>query len=295
MSKILKNTTSSDIEVFNLGRTIPANDQLNLDTSDFIRLASDDVVSELNTLINSGDIVVNDGTNDLIIEDALEYIKFPDFAKAIRFDNSENGFISDNVKNAIEESKFDGTIFNGIDAGIFRTDRILNAYNATGGQVINSSSPTTIQVDTAGSASDTAVFLISSGEIEFLESGKYNIFYYVAFDNNNNSRTNTQSFLELNTGSGFSKITGSDVFTYERTSNADRQTGSNVVSLDMNSGNIIRIRSQIIQGSNNTTFAESCKIQIIPFDSATEESNFTIDGSNLTETEILGQIDAGEL
>jgi len=103
MSKILKNTTSSDIELFNLGITIPASNQVTLDTSEYLLLASEDVVVELTTLINSGDIVVNDGVNDLAASEGIVYIEFPDNALGVRFDNSSNGFTSGETQSAIEE------------------------------------------------------------------------------------------------------------------------------------------------------------------------------------------------
>lgn len=217
-----------------------------------------------------------------------------DVAASVPFDNTTNGFTVDNVQEAIEEARLDGSIFNGIDAGVFKTTRVLTAYNSAGGQVITTT-PSTIQINTPTGSTDLAAFQITSGQITFRESGKYSVYYYVAFDNVNGTRTNTQSFLEINTGSGFSKIQASDVYTYERTSNADRQTGTGVLSLAVTSGTIIRIRSQIIQGSNNSTLAEACKVHIIPFDPETCQPNFTIDGSDLTNLEILGQINAGEL
>lgn len=77
MSKILKNTTNSDIDVLSMGVRIPANGQLNVDVSEYLILASNDSVSELTTLINSGDIVVSDGVNDLTPTNGINYIKFP--------------------------------------------------------------------------------------------------------------------------------------------------------------------------------------------------------------------------
>jgi phosphopantetheine adenylyltransferase len=103
MSKILKNTTGSDIDVVNLGITIPALGQTNLDTREYLLLSSDDVVTELTSLINAGDIVVNDGTTDLPASKGIAYIQYPDNAVNIRFNNSSNGFTSDDVQEAIEE------------------------------------------------------------------------------------------------------------------------------------------------------------------------------------------------
>lgn len=213
-------------------------------------------------------------------------------AEDIEFDNSTNGFTSDNVQNAIEEAKFSSTIFNGIDAGVYLTSRVLTAYNGTGGQSVTAS-PSTIIIDTKTGASDNNAFNLSGGEVEFNFAGKYNIFFSIAFDNIDSTRTSSQTFLELNTGSGFSKVDSSDIFTYERITNADRQTGTGVVSLDVSIGDQIRIRSQVITGSNNTVVAEGCKIHIVPFNPETCKPNFTIDGSDLTQSEILSELDAG--
>jgi len=66
---ILKNTTGSPISF--LGETVPASGQ-----SDFSTVNAHDLREEpiLITAINAGDIVVNNGTDDLSIKDALLYI-----------------------------------------------------------------------------------------------------------------------------------------------------------------------------------------------------------------------------
>ena len=103
--KILKNTTLSTIELNVLGLQIPTSSQITIQTQDYAILASSDSVTELTTFINSGDIIVNDGTDDLSISEGLAYIKLAEIAKSIRFDNSTNGFTSTEVQSAIEESK----------------------------------------------------------------------------------------------------------------------------------------------------------------------------------------------
>lgn len=105
MAKILKNNTASDIDIAALGRRVPASGQLDLDTSDFIRVASTDVISELTSLINSGDITVNDGVADLSSSEGIDYINYPDNAKSSRFDNSSNDFTADSEQEAIEEAR----------------------------------------------------------------------------------------------------------------------------------------------------------------------------------------------
>ena len=103
MAKILKNTTLSDIELDFLGVTVPASGQLTIDPEDYLDLGTDDSTNEIDPFITSGDIVVNDGTNDLGITAGQNFIRFPDNAPNIRYDNTISGLISTDVKNAIDE------------------------------------------------------------------------------------------------------------------------------------------------------------------------------------------------
>jgi len=102
--KILKNTTLVDIELRQIGQTIPAESQSTINIEDYIILASNDSVAEIDPLIVSGDIIINDGTNDLNVIIGKAYIRYPDDAENILFDNASNGFISKTVQTAIEET-----------------------------------------------------------------------------------------------------------------------------------------------------------------------------------------------
>ena len=111
---ILKNTTISNIELDD-GFTIPASSQITIEPSQRHRLIDDiDDGGDIVALINSGDIVVNDGVDDLILANgfmlqrAIDYIKYPDRAFNVRFEaepERNNGFVSKNVQEAIEESR----------------------------------------------------------------------------------------------------------------------------------------------------------------------------------------------
>ena len=81
MTKIAKNTTGSDISLSDTGITVPASGQYTLNESEYILWAQSTVVSpatQLVTLINSGDIVVNDGTTDLGAADGIRFLQYPD-------------------------------------------------------------------------------------------------------------------------------------------------------------------------------------------------------------------------
>jgi len=117
MSKILKNTTISDIELDELGVTVPASGQYTLNTEDHSRLGNTDSITEITTHINSGDIVVNDSIDDITVangftlQEAIDYLKMPTTAFNMRFaaePERSNGFTKKNTQEAIEESRTSG-------------------------------------------------------------------------------------------------------------------------------------------------------------------------------------------
>lgn len=74
---ILKNTTGSIIDISEMGVSIPASDQYLVNSTEYLQLSSTDALTELGTLITSGDIVVNNGVSDLSAIDGNNYIRFP--------------------------------------------------------------------------------------------------------------------------------------------------------------------------------------------------------------------------
>jgi hypothetical protein len=113
--KILKNTTVSDIILSEIGKTVPASGQIILEPGTYYILAEEiDVTGTLATLIRSGDIVVNDGVDDITVangfsvERGIDYLKNSDRAFNIRFEaetERSNDFTSKNVQEAIEEAR----------------------------------------------------------------------------------------------------------------------------------------------------------------------------------------------
>lgn len=72
MSKILKNTTASEILISDIGLTITASGQLSIAAQDFDLLsASDDIV----TLIGNGSVIINNGSEDLTKSDAIRLVQ----------------------------------------------------------------------------------------------------------------------------------------------------------------------------------------------------------------------------
>ncbi len=107
MSKFLKNTTGVDIVITSVGLTISASTTLTIEVEEYTLWASDDVIAEITTDINTGDLVVSDGIGDLSAFDGLNFLRYPDTAFNIRFLSDPerfNGFIAKNVQEAIEEA-----------------------------------------------------------------------------------------------------------------------------------------------------------------------------------------------
>lgn len=297
MSKILINTTATEIELDVYGVTIPPNNfNYVIPISQYSLLAEDDVIAEITPFVNSGDIVVNDGFNNLTASDGINYLKYPDEAFNIRFRSNperNNDFKAKNVQEAIEETLSTGQTINCYDCGEFLTSRVFSGYNSTGGQTI-SNNKSTIQIDTLNQSSDSASFNLSSGELEFLFSDIYTISYSVVLNDTNQTRTNSKSVLEINTGGGFVEVEGSDVYTYERNTAAGKSTGSATIALNVNKGDIIRISSSVITGSDNVVVAEGSRLSAVPITPASGEISIGVDGSEVG-LDLLGIINCGEL
>jgi len=91
--KILKNTTNIPIPMSVLGLAdIPAFSQIEIQIYDYVLLSSDDTIAYLDPLLASGDLVANDGTEDLDEEGSRNYILFPNTSDSIIFEpgNSAN-------------------------------------------------------------------------------------------------------------------------------------------------------------------------------------------------------------
>jgi hypothetical protein len=100
MSKILKNITSSDIRIQDLGILIPASGSYTVYPTEYGLLAAS---TNITSYVNNGSIVVNDGTSDLPPTDSIQFMDVSVSAKGARFSNVTNGFASTNVQSAIEE------------------------------------------------------------------------------------------------------------------------------------------------------------------------------------------------
>lgn len=77
-TKTLENTTGSAITLSEVGLDIAASTTYTMTVDEYLRFASPAAITEITTHINSGDIVVNDGVNNLSAADAIRFLKYPD-------------------------------------------------------------------------------------------------------------------------------------------------------------------------------------------------------------------------
>ena len=76
--KILKNTTQAEIEIESAGISVLTTEDFEIDSSEYTLFAKDRVIIELTTHIDSGDIVVNTGSDDLDALEGIAYLQYPD-------------------------------------------------------------------------------------------------------------------------------------------------------------------------------------------------------------------------
>ena len=108
MALILKNTTVSAITIKETGDTVPASGQLTIDPTAYDYYAKAETIAEMTADINSGDLVVNDGINDLTPAYAIYHLGYPNKALSQRFASDPeraNGFVSKTTQEAIEEAR----------------------------------------------------------------------------------------------------------------------------------------------------------------------------------------------
>jgi len=104
LTKRLKNSTGTSFDL--KGSTFEPSVYVNIDLHDDVDWRNDsDVIAK----ITSGDLVMNDGTNDLNIADGLLWLSYdPEEALSTKFQSDSersNLFASDNVQDAIEEAR----------------------------------------------------------------------------------------------------------------------------------------------------------------------------------------------
>jgi hypothetical protein len=103
MSKILKNTTGSPVDISDVGVTVPASSQITIPPTDYLLYADSDNVI---TLVGAGTLVVNDGSSDLGINEGSKLLQgiFPNPIGIQGADGTQIGNNGDSLKTEITAS-----------------------------------------------------------------------------------------------------------------------------------------------------------------------------------------------
>ena len=143
MSKILKNTTLSTIDISDTGQTVSINGSLTINPQDYdLYSASEDMVS----LIGSGSIIVNNGSEDL---DKASGIRLIQGGFANRINLTEDLLESDRIKVNVTGTLGDGKVkvSTADSASQYLDEKIVAGSSKITKTIINGGSTEAIQLD----------------------------------------------------------------------------------------------------------------------------------------------------
>lgn len=92
MSKILKNNTSSDILINDTGVSVLANSSYTIPEQDYILWAAS---VNVQSYLDSSDLIANDGTSDLSPTEGSRFLKYPDRITIQKDDIAIKNFVTD--------------------------------------------------------------------------------------------------------------------------------------------------------------------------------------------------------
>ena len=135
----------------------------------------------------------------------------------------------------------------------------FNAYDSTGGQDVTSAS--TVAINTVRENIGSLINY-SSGTFTAQKDTKVLVSFYVSTINSSNgSRSSSQAWLEVDTGSGWTEVPGTRINLYNRNNNEGRATGSGDLVYDVSSGDVFRVRAERAGGGDSiSTIADGSGI-----------------------------------
>jgi len=175
------------------------------------------------------------------------------------------------------------------------TAEYFDAYDSVGATNI-SAGYTDIPLGTQRKATSDFTHIAGSAEVTINTTSTYLVSYSVSTGiSSGTSRSESESRLMIDTGSGYNIVPGSIGRMYNRTLAQSESTASRSFALDLNSGNKLKIQASRISGTSTiTTLAEGSALVItrlegIPTsgighvqntDTGTTENIFTLDKDN---------------
>lgn len=105
---------------------------------------------------------------------------------------------------------------------------------------------------------------LSGNNLLFNASGNFMIHYEITINNTTTTRVTSKAYLEISTdgGSSWNTIPHTEVYTYNRTSNAGTTTGSLTVPLKLHSGDMVRVSVVCNNNVNVSTVVDGCNVNV---------------------------------
>lgn len=137
-----------------------------------------------------------------------------------------------------------------------------SGYDTTGGTSINTAA--TVTIDTVYKSSSGSVFTLSSNQLTVAKTGTFLVTFDCGTDNPTaGNRTESDCYLEINTGISFAEITGSRCSIYNRNSAQGEGSCSSTLIRDINSGDILRLRAVRESGTDSlVTLADESRLTL---------------------------------
>lgn len=167
--------------------------------------------------------------------------------------------------------------------------KVFEAYDATGGTTITTATTVPLNTQRVVDSIYTHSTVTNNGNVTITETGRYRITYQVGTQvSSGTSQSSSTSWLEADTGSGFSEVAGSR----GKMENHNTTTGgthvTRTVILDLTSGSVLRIRAQRLAGTTTVQLRannSSLVIQSISYSASTQTP------ASHASTHILGGAD----
>lgn len=169
-------------------------------------------------------------------------------ADEVPYDNTTSGLVATDVQAALDEL-------------VFGQSEFLFLYDATGGLAVPGGG-VAIPWDTQSKITPAFSHTTSSSEVTIQRTGTYIVRADISIDTGSSSRSSSQSVIQLDTGSGFADVSGTDGWGYHRTGANGEDTASLMAVLDLEVGDKIRIVSSEVNGASLSTLAQGSRLII---------------------------------
>lgn len=137
----------------------------------------------------------------------------------------------------------------------------ISVYDATGGQSFTGN--TTINLDTTQTNTEGTLFSLASDVVTVAFDGVVYLSYELALGESGN-RTESRSWIEVDTGGGFAAITGSQSWAYHRNTNQGSTTASGSFIINVSDGDSFRLRATRSSGGGTlVTQAQSARLTLL--------------------------------